>query len=104
MATVKGRLMLAELTERTEAAYTATTVWRPGPITADLPAVSGSAAALTRPTAGPTREGVVAVMGDVVLSPNDGTERDDGQQPAVGLGTTQKSHLRRPACPDRALL
>jgi hypothetical protein len=47
-----GRLMQAELTERTEAAYTATTLGDLVPITADLPAVSGAAAALTRPTAG----------------------------------------------------
>ena len=43
VATVEGRLMLAE---RTEAAYTATTLGDLVPITADLPAVSGSAAAL----------------------------------------------------------
>ena len=44
VATVEGRLTLGELTERTEAAYTATTRGELVPITADLPAVSGSPA------------------------------------------------------------
>jgi Cell wall-active antibiotics response 4TMS YvqF/Domain of unknown function (DUF1707) len=49
---------------RTEAAYTATTRGDLVPITADLPAVSGSPAAPTPSTAGADREWVVAVMGD----------------------------------------
>jgi hypothetical protein len=64
VATVEGRLTLSELTERTEAAYTATTRGDLVPITADLPAVSGSAAVPTRPSARADREWVVAVMGD----------------------------------------
>jgi Domain of unknown function (DUF1707)/Cell wall-active antibiotics response 4TMS YvqF len=64
VATVEGRLTLSELTERTEAAYTATTRGELVPITADLPAVSGSPAAPTLPTARADREWVVAVMGD----------------------------------------
>jgi hypothetical protein len=64
VATVEGRLTLSELTERTEAAYTATTRGDLVPITADLPAVSGSPAAPPRPTARADREWVVAVMGD----------------------------------------
>jgi hypothetical protein len=64
VATVEGRLTLSELTERTEAAYTATTRGDLVPITADLPAVSGPAAAPMRPTAPVEREWVVAVMGD----------------------------------------
>jgi hypothetical protein len=64
VATVEGRLTLSELTERTEAAYTATTRGELVPITADLPAVSGSAAVPTRPSARADREWVVAVMGD----------------------------------------
>jgi hypothetical protein len=64
VATVEGRLTLTELTERTEAAYTATTRGDLVPITADLPVVSGSAAAPTRPTAGADREWVLAIMGD----------------------------------------
>jgi Domain of unknown function (DUF1707)/Cell wall-active antibiotics response 4TMS YvqF len=64
VATVEGRLTFSELTERTEAAYTATTRGDLVPITADLPAVSGSPATPTRPTAGADREWVVAVMGD----------------------------------------
>ena len=64
VATVEGRLTLSELTERTEAAYTATTRGDLVPITADLPAGSGSPAPPTRPDAGANREWVVAVMGD----------------------------------------
>ncbi|HJW63759.1 MAG TPA: DUF1707 domain-containing protein, partial [Actinomycetes bacterium] len=64
VATVEGRLTLSELTERTEAAYTATTRGELVPITADLPAVSGPAAAPMRPTAPVEREWVVAVVGD----------------------------------------
>lgn len=64
VATVEGRLTLSELTERTEAAYTATTRGDLVPITADLPAVTGSPAAPPRPTAHADREWVVAVMGD----------------------------------------
>jgi hypothetical protein len=64
VATVEGRLTLSELTERTEAAYTATTRGDLVPITADLPAVSNSPAAPMRPTARDDREWVVAIMGD----------------------------------------
>jgi hypothetical protein len=66
VATVEGRLTLSELTERTEAAYTATTRGDLVPITADLPAVSGPAAAPMRPAAPVEREWVVAVMGDTM--------------------------------------
>jgi hypothetical protein len=83
-ATAEGRLTFGELTERTEAAYTATTRGELVPITADLPAVSSSPAAPVRPSAGADvavmgdsrRQGrwrverplaAVAVMGDVVL-------------------------------------
>jgi Domain of unknown function (DUF1707)/Cell wall-active antibiotics response 4TMS YvqF len=64
VATVEGRLTLSELTERTEAAYTATTRGDLVPITADLPAVSGSPPVPARPAAQGDREWVVAVMGD----------------------------------------
>jgi hypothetical protein len=64
VATVEGRLTLSELTERTEAAYTATTRGDLVPITADLPEVSGSPATPTPSTARGDREWVVAVMGD----------------------------------------
>ena len=64
VATVEGRLTLSELTERTEAAYTATTRGDLVPITADLPTGSGSPATPRRPDAGANREWVVAVMGD----------------------------------------
>jgi hypothetical protein len=64
VATVEGRLTLGELTERTEAAYTATTRSELVPITADLPAVSDSPATPARPTGRGDREWVVAVMGD----------------------------------------
>jgi hypothetical protein len=64
VATVEGRLTLSELTERTEAAYTATTRGELVSITADLPTVSGSPPAPTLPTARADREWVVAVIGD----------------------------------------
>jgi hypothetical protein len=64
VATVEGRLTLSDLTERTEAAYTATTRGELVSITADLPAVSGSPPAPTLPTGQADREWVVAVMGD----------------------------------------
>ena len=64
VATVEGRLTLGELTERTEAAYPATTRSELVPITADLPAVSDSPATPARPTGRGDREWVVAVMGD----------------------------------------
>ena len=63
VATVEGRLTLGELTERTEAAYTATTRGELVRITTDLPEVPGSTAVQARP-AGGDREWVVAVMGD----------------------------------------
>jgi hypothetical protein len=64
VATVEGRLTLGELTERTEAAYTATTRGDLARITADLPEVSSSAAVPAQPNAPADREWVVAVMGD----------------------------------------
>jgi hypothetical protein len=64
VATVEGRLTLSELTERTEAAYTATTRGDLVSITADLPELSGAPAAPTPSTARDGREWVVAVMGD----------------------------------------
>ena len=63
-ATAEGRLTFGELSERTEAAYTATTRGELVPITADLPAVSSPPAAPVPPSAGADREWVVAVMGD----------------------------------------
>jgi hypothetical protein len=64
VANVEGRLTLSELTERTEAAYTATTRGDLVSITADLPAVSGTPTAPMRPSGPAEREWVVAVMGD----------------------------------------
>jgi hypothetical protein len=62
VATAEGRLTLGELTERTEAAYTATTRGELASITADLPAGSRSPVA-SRPAGQADREWVVAVMG-----------------------------------------
>jgi hypothetical protein len=64
VATVEGRLTLGELTERTGAAYTATTRGELVSITADLPAVPGSPASPALPAVRDDREWVVAVMGD----------------------------------------
>jgi hypothetical protein len=64
VAAAEGRLTLGELTERTEAAYTATTRGELVPITADLPAEPASSAASMRPAGQADREWVVAVMGD----------------------------------------
>jgi hypothetical protein len=63
VAATEGRLTLSELTERTEAAYTATTRGDLVPITADLPAVSASSTSM-QPIGRADREWVVAVMGD----------------------------------------
>ena len=63
-ATAEGRLTFGELTERTGAAYTATTRGELVPLTADLPEVSSAPPAPVRPAAGADREWVVAVMGD----------------------------------------
>jgi hypothetical protein len=63
VAATEGRLTLSELTERTEAAYTATTRGDLVPITADLPVEPASSAPM-RPTGRADREWVVAVMGD----------------------------------------
>jgi hypothetical protein len=82
VATVEGRLTLSELTERTEAAYTATTRGELVSITADLPAVSGSPAAPMRPIARDDREWVVAVMGD---SKRQGRWRVEGPLAAVAV-------------------
>ncbi len=60
-ATAEGRLTFGELTERTEAAYLATTRGELVPITADLPEVPSAPAS----PVGEDREWVVAVMGDV---------------------------------------
>ena len=64
VATVEGRLTMSELTERTGAAYTATTRGELVRITADLPAVPESSAVPARPDDRGGREWVVAVMGD----------------------------------------
>lgn len=63
MATTEGRLTLTELTERTEAAYTATTRGELARITADLPAAATVAASVPA-TQGADREWVIAIIGD----------------------------------------
>jgi hypothetical protein len=65
VATTEGRLTLGELTERTGAAYTATTRGELVPITADLPDDPASPAAPAPPAPrAADKEWVVAVMGD----------------------------------------
>ena len=84
VATAEGRLTFGELTERTEAAYTATTRGELVPITADLPEVSSPPAAPVRAAARAEREWVVAVMGD---SGRQGRWRVERPRAAVaGLG------------------
>jgi hypothetical protein len=63
VATTEGRLTLTELTERTEAAYTATTRGELVRITADLPAAAATAAPVPA-TPGADREWVIAIIGD----------------------------------------
>ncbi|WP_327091021.1 DUF1707 domain-containing protein [Nonomuraea sp. NBC_01738] len=62
-ASVEGRLTLVELTDRTEAAYQATTHAELALITQDLPA-AGTAASLPAPSPTAGRRWFVAVMGD----------------------------------------
>ncbi len=67
VASVEGRLTLGELTERTEAAYTALTQAELAVITADLPGagqVVPEAAYEPAPQGGRARQWFVAVMGD----------------------------------------
>jgi hypothetical protein len=82
VATVEGRLTMSELTERTEAAYTATTRGELASITADLPAAPGSSTAPVRPDRPAGREWVVAVMGD---TRRQGRWRVDGPLAAVAV-------------------
>ncbi len=83
VASTEGRLTLAELTERTEAAYLAQTHGELAQITADLPGAAPVSAPVSAPApvapAAPlsrTRKWIVAVMGDAKRT---GTWRiDDG--------------------------
>ncbi|MEV4803473.1 DUF1707 domain-containing protein [Nonomuraea sp. NPDC049421] len=82
VASVEGRLTLAELTDRTEAAYTATTHAELALLTQDLP--SGAAAPAPAPVQpqGRKRRWFVAVMGD---SKRHGTWRIDQELGAVAV-------------------
>ncbi|GAB3901587.1 hypothetical protein GCM10027612_65230 [Microbispora bryophytorum subsp. camponoti] len=74
-ASAEGRLTLAELTERTEAAYLAQTHGELAQITADLPGAAPAPAVPATPQ-GRARKWIVAVMGDAKRT---GTWRiDDG--------------------------
>jgi hypothetical protein len=81
-ASVEGRLTLAELTERTEAAYLARTHAELAQVTADLP--GGAPAPRPRPvkTPGKVKTWVVAVMGD---AKRNGTWRIDQEIGAVSV-------------------
>ncbi|AQZ60334.1 unnamed protein product [[Actinomadura] parvosata subsp. kistnae] len=84
VASVEGRLTLAELTDRTEAAYTATTHAELALLTQDLPAAGGVAHA-PAPAAAPQgrkRRWFVGVMGD---SKRRGTWRIDQELGAVAV-------------------
>ncbi|WP_336205737.1 DUF1707 SHOCT-like domain-containing protein [Nonomuraea sp. LPB2021202275-12-8] len=79
-ASVEGRLTLAELTDRTEAAYTATTHAELTLLTQDLPA--GAAPAPVRPSEGGKRRWFVGIMGDTKRR---GTWRIDQELGAVAV-------------------
>ncbi|MEV0613208.1 DUF1707 domain-containing protein [Nonomuraea sp. NPDC050404] len=64
IASVEGRLTLVELTDRTEAAYTATTHAELALLTQDLPAAGVAAPAPAPATEGRKRRWFVGVMGD----------------------------------------
>jgi hypothetical protein len=80
-ASVEGRLTLAELTDRTEAAYTASTRSELALLTQDLPAAGSVAAPVARPE-GKKRRGFVGIMGDTKRR---GTWRIDQELGAVAV-------------------
>ncbi|MGW4795178.1 DUF1707 domain-containing protein [Nonomuraea sp. NPDC004297] len=83
VASVEGRLTLAELTDRTEAAYTATTHADLALLTQDLPTTGGApAAAPASAREGRKRRWFVGVMGD---SKRRGTWRIDQELGAVAV-------------------
>ncbi|MEV0821251.1 DUF1707 SHOCT-like domain-containing protein [Nonomuraea rubra] len=83
VASVEGRLTLAELTDRTEAAYTATTQAELAMLTQDLPAAGGYAPAAAAPAPErKKRRWFVGVMGD---SKRRGTWRIDQELGAVAV-------------------
>ena len=95
VATVEGRLTLGELTERTEAAYTATTRGELARVTADLPEVAGAMAVPARPPARTDREWVVAVMGDSKRQDDGGSS---GRWPRSPSWATWCSTCEAPRC------
>jgi hypothetical protein len=82
VASVEGRLTLAELTDRTEAAYTATTHAELAMLTQDLPTASGSAPVAAAAPERKKRRWFVGVMGD---SKRRGTWRIDQELGAVAV-------------------
>ncbi|SDH41705.1 DUF1707 SHOCT-like domain-containing protein [Nonomuraea jiangxiensis] len=83
VASVEGRLTLAELTDRTEAAYTATTHAELAMLTQDLPAAGGMGAPpASAPQPARKRRWFVGVMGD---SKRRGTWRIDQEIGAVAV-------------------
>lgn len=82
VASVEGRLSLVELTDRTEAAYTATTHAELALLTQDLPAAGTPAPAPAVPQEGRKRRWFVGVMGD---SKRRGTWRIDQELGAVAV-------------------
>ncbi|MEV0158728.1 cell wall-active antibiotic response 4TMS protein YvqF [Nonomuraea fuscirosea] len=82
VASVEGRLSLVELTDRTEAAYTATTHAELAMLTQDLPAGGTRAPVPAAPAEGRKRRWFVGVMGD---SKRRGTWRIDQELGAVAV-------------------
>ncbi|MFI7421510.1 DUF1707 domain-containing protein [Nonomuraea sp. NPDC049684] len=82
VASVEGRLTLAELTDRTEAAYTATTHAELALLTQDLPVGGGPAPAPVPAREGGKRRWFVGIMGDTKRR---GTWRIDQELGAVAV-------------------
>lgn len=82
VASVEGRLTLAELTDRTEAAYTATTHAELALLTQDLPVGGGPAPATAPAREGGKRRWFVGIMGDTKRR---GTWRIDQELGAVAV-------------------
>ncbi|ADG88958.1 hypothetical protein TBS_12500 [Thermobispora bispora] len=100
-ASVEGRLTLAELTERTEAAYLARARAELDQLTADLPGGAPAARPVSPPApAGGGRESIVAIMSSTERS---GTWRIDRELSVFALMGDVKLDLRQAAVRTRGV-